>query len=49
MYMYACLGDTIWTWKEWAQRLESSFKEKFFVTNECEDKYVNRKGIIKDW
>ncbi|KAI1711883.1 glycogen debranching enzyme, glucanotransferase domain-containing protein [Ditylenchus destructor] len=37
-----------WTWDEWANILRQSFREKFFVRQENNDKFVNRKGIVKD-
>jgi len=41
-------GNVGWTWKEWALKIRYSFGDRFFVSDNCDDEYVNRRGIIKD-
>lgn len=42
------VNDLTWTWAEWANKIERSFGEKFFIDDNSHDKFVNRRGIIKD-
>ncbi|KAI6179311.1 Glycogen debrancher [Aphelenchoides besseyi] len=37
-----------WKWSEWAQKIRQNFAPKFYVDDNCNDEFVNRKGIIKD-
>ncbi|KAL1140349.1 hypothetical protein AAG570_000281 [Ranatra chinensis] len=39
---------TNWTWKEWAGRIQLNFEKMFWVGEDSEEKYVNRKLIYKD-
>ena len=41
-------GNTSWNWNEWAAKIRQSFPQKFFVEADNNEKYINRKRIIKD-
>ncbi|KAL7074694.1 hypothetical protein ACQ4LE_006062 [Meloidogyne hapla] len=41
------LGTSL-SWSEWSLKIQKSFFEFFYVPETCTDKFVNRKGIIKD-
>lgn len=41
--------DTItWSWEIWAKKIRNSFEQKFYVAENCNDKFVNQRCIIKD-
>lgn len=48
MQKHVLVNDLTWTWAEWANKIERSFGEKFFIDDNSHDKFVNRRGIIKD-
>jgi glycogen debranching enzyme len=39
---------TIWTFKEWADRIQANFEKSFYVDENTIAKYVNKTGIYKD-
>ncbi|CAJ0919676.1 unnamed protein product, partial [Mesorhabditis belari] len=41
-------GESKWSWGEWSKRITSNFRKCFYIEENCADKFVNKKGIIKD-
>lgn len=39
---------TVWTYKEWADKIAANFEKEFYVDESSDSKYVNKKGIYKD-
>ncbi|KHJ99115.1 putative glycogen debranching enzyme [Oesophagostomum dentatum] len=37
-----------WSWSQWAEKIRSSFEPHFFVGENAEGEYVNRRNIVKD-
>ncbi|KAI6226176.1 Glycogen debrancher [Aphelenchoides fujianensis] len=37
-----------WKWAEWAKKIRANFGPKFFVEDDNQEEFVNRKGIVKD-
>ncbi|CAB3411249.1 unnamed protein product [Caenorhabditis bovis] len=41
-------SDGSWTWKAWAQKIKDNFESKFYIDENCQDQFVNRRRIVKD-
>ncbi|XP_040158875.1 glycogen debranching enzyme isoform X1 [Anopheles arabiensis] len=39
---------TVWTYKEWANKIAANFEKEFYVDESCESNYANKRGIYKD-
>ncbi|XP_058825624.1 glycogen debranching enzyme isoform X2 [Topomyia yanbarensis] len=39
---------SVWTYKEWANKIAANFEKEFYVDESCDSKYANKKGIYKD-
>ncbi|XP_062560006.1 glycogen debranching enzyme isoform X2 [Armigeres subalbatus] len=39
---------TVWTYKEWANKIGANFEKEFYVDESSDSQYVNKKGIYKD-
>ncbi|XP_037040350.1 glycogen debranching enzyme isoform X3 [Bradysia coprophila] len=39
---------TTWTYEHWANLIADNFETNFFVSNQCTDPLVNKRGIYKD-
>lgn len=40
--------DTVWTWKQWAEKIRKNFPENFYVDFDAKHKSIHRRGILKD-
>uniref|UniRef100_A0A8L8K969 Amylo-alpha-1,6-glucosidase n=1 Tax=Heligmosomoides polygyrus TaxID=6339 RepID=A0A8L8K969_HELPZ len=40
--------DVSWTWSQWAETIKANFERHFFVDENHDGKYVNRRNILKD-
>ncbi|KAK6735058.1 hypothetical protein RB195_018326 [Necator americanus] len=43
----SCDSET-WTWSQWAEKIKSNFDTHFFVDENHDGKYVNRRNMVKD-
>ncbi|XP_065090211.1 glycogen debranching enzyme isoform X1 [Ochlerotatus camptorhynchus] len=39
---------TVWTYKQWADKIAANFEKEFYVDESCGSQYVNKKGMYKD-
>ncbi|VDK50556.1 unnamed protein product, partial [Cylicostephanus goldi] len=37
-----------WTWSQWAEKIKANFEPQFYVSENDDSKYVNRRNILKD-
>lgn len=37
-----------WTWSQWAEKIKANFEQQFYVDENHDGKYVNRRNMVKD-
>ncbi|XP_047142337.1 glycogen debranching enzyme isoform X1 [Hydra vulgaris] len=42
------LGETVWSYKEWRDKIQNNFEEKFFIQKDSTESMIHKREIYKD-